>query len=110
MEVRRFLNQIEVPCRHFDSEQELLAETVYGIPELFRDQIRGARLVGNPGCFAVSLILALTISAVAPGVSAVGLKDGKQSRCGPDSQSPRPRHDLGPDPRRVSGHPVTRPF
>lgn len=38
---------------------ELLAQTVYGIPELFRDKIKGARLVGNPGCFAVALILAL---------------------------------------------------
>jgi N-acetyl-gamma-glutamyl-phosphate reductase len=37
----------------------LLNETVYGIPELFRGQIEGARLVGNPGCFAVAMLLGL---------------------------------------------------
>jgi N-acetyl-gamma-glutamyl-phosphate reductase len=37
---------------------ELLAEAVYGLPELYRDQIRSARLVGNPGCYPTSVILA----------------------------------------------------
>ena len=35
------------------------AEAVYGIPELHRAQIAGARLVANPGCYATSIILAL---------------------------------------------------
>ncbi len=39
--------------------KDLLAETVYGLPELFRDEIQGARLVGNPGCYVTSAILAL---------------------------------------------------
>lgn len=30
---------------------ELVAEAVYGLPELNREQIRGARLVANPGCY-----------------------------------------------------------
>lgn len=38
---------------------ELLEETVYGLAELHRLQIAGARVVGNPGCFAVSCILGL---------------------------------------------------
>lgn len=38
---------------------ELLPRSVYGIPELFRGEIEGARLVGNPGCFAVAMILGL---------------------------------------------------
>ena len=37
---------------------ELLAEAVYGLPELHREAIRGARLVANPGCYATSVILA----------------------------------------------------
>jgi len=37
----------------------LLAETVYGVPELFRADIAGARLVGNPGCFSIAMELAL---------------------------------------------------
>jgi N-acetyl-gamma-glutamyl-phosphate reductase len=35
------------------------AEAVYGMPELHRAEIDGARLVANPGCYATSIILAL---------------------------------------------------
>ena len=38
---------------------KLLEETVYGLAELHRREISGARVVGNPGCFAVSCILGL---------------------------------------------------
>ncbi len=30
---------------------ELIAEAVYGLPEMFRDKIKGARLLANPGCY-----------------------------------------------------------
>jgi len=39
-------------------EKELNASAVYGMPELFRDRIRKARLVGCPGCYPTSIILA----------------------------------------------------
>lgn len=42
------------------SSPELLGEAVYGLPELYRDAIRPARLVANPGCYPTSVILALT--------------------------------------------------
>ena len=43
---------------------ELLAETVYGLPELNRAAYRdGQRLVGNPGCFAMSCLLGLAPAA-----------------------------------------------
>lgn len=35
------------------------AQAVYGMPELHRTEIAGARLVANPGCYATSVILAL---------------------------------------------------
>ena len=38
---------------------ELLEEAVYGLPELYRDRIRGARLIANPGCYPTSVALAL---------------------------------------------------
>jgi N-acetyl-gamma-glutamyl-phosphate reductase len=38
---------------------QLLAEAVYGLPELRRDAIRKARLVASPGCFATSVELGL---------------------------------------------------
>ena len=37
----------------------ILGEAVYGLPELYRDQIRKARLVANPGCYPTSIILGL---------------------------------------------------
>jgi N-acetyl-gamma-glutamyl-phosphate reductase len=37
----------------------LIDEAVYGIPEIFRDEIRNSRLVANPGCFATGVILGL---------------------------------------------------
>jgi N-acetyl-gamma-glutamyl-phosphate reductase len=38
---------------------ELLGEAVYGLTELYRRQIRKARLVANPGCYPTGAILAL---------------------------------------------------
>ena len=35
------------------------AQAVYGMPELHRKQIAGARLIANPGCYSTSVILAL---------------------------------------------------
>ncbi|MEW9898588.1 N-acetyl-gamma-glutamyl-phosphate reductase [Chitinivorax sp. PXF-14] len=36
---------------------ELVAEAVYGLPELNREQIRGARLIANPGCYPTAVQL-----------------------------------------------------
>ncbi len=41
------------------SAPELAAEAVYGLPELYREEIRSARLVGNPGCYPTASILGL---------------------------------------------------
>jgi N-acetyl-gamma-glutamyl-phosphate reductase len=38
---------------------ELLQEAVYGLPELNRERIAGARLVANPGCYPTASLLAL---------------------------------------------------
>lgn len=38
---------------------QLLAEAVYGLPEIYREQVREARLVANPGCYPTSVALAL---------------------------------------------------
>lgn len=39
------------------SSPELLKESVYGLCELHRDKIKGARLIGNPGCYTTCSIL-----------------------------------------------------
>jgi N-acetyl-gamma-glutamyl-phosphate reductase len=36
---------------------ELLAEAVYGLPEVNRDAIRAARLIANPGCYPTAVTL-----------------------------------------------------
>jgi N-acetyl-gamma-glutamyl-phosphate reductase len=41
------------------SAQELLAEAVYGIPEIYRANIAGANLIANPGCYPTTILLAL---------------------------------------------------
>jgi N-acetyl-gamma-glutamyl-phosphate reductase len=39
---------------------DLLAEAVYGLPELGRQGLRGARLVANSGCYATAVALAVS--------------------------------------------------
>jgi len=41
------------------SAPDLLAEAVYGLPELYRERIGRASLVANPGCYPTSVLLAL---------------------------------------------------
>jgi N-acetyl-gamma-glutamyl-phosphate reductase len=38
---------------------ELLDQAVYGLPERYREHIRGADLVANPGCYPTATLLAL---------------------------------------------------
>ena len=39
--------------------QDQLSQAVYGLPELYRQDIRSASLIANPGCYPTSIILAL---------------------------------------------------
>jgi N-acetyl-gamma-glutamyl-phosphate reductase len=41
------------------SEPALMAEAVYGLPEFYREKIKDARLVSNPGCYPTAANLAL---------------------------------------------------
>jgi N-acetyl-gamma-glutamyl-phosphate reductase len=42
---------------HDHPAPELLAKSVYGLPEFYRDQIRGALLVASAGCYPTSILL-----------------------------------------------------
>ncbi|MCH2203034.1 MAG: N-acetyl-gamma-glutamyl-phosphate reductase [Fuerstiella sp.] len=44
---------------HVHTDPTRLKSTVYGLPELFRDQIPDADLVANPGCYTSTSILGL---------------------------------------------------
>lgn len=39
--------------------KELIDEAVYGLPEIYREHIKNAYLVANPGCYPTGVILAL---------------------------------------------------
>ncbi|MBC2714264.1 MAG: N-acetyl-gamma-glutamyl-phosphate reductase [Desulfobacteraceae bacterium] len=41
------------------TSKDLLSQSVYGLSEVFTDQIKNADLVGNPGCYPTSVILPL---------------------------------------------------
>jgi N-acetyl-gamma-glutamyl-phosphate reductase len=41
------------------SSPGLLQQAIYGLPELYRDKIKKAQLVANPGCYPTGVILAL---------------------------------------------------
>jgi N-acetyl-gamma-glutamyl-phosphate reductase len=69
---------------------ELLKESVYGLPEKNFDKIQTAPIIGNPGCFAMAMILALLPAAETgllkkgtlvcdgkTGVSGAGINPGK---------------------------------
>jgi N-acetyl-gamma-glutamyl-phosphate reductase len=41
------------------SDRDLASGAVYGLPELYRDEIREAQLIGCPGCYPTASLLAL---------------------------------------------------
>lgn len=57
----RFADQATYEA-HYGPHQhpELLAEAVYGLPEIHGAAVAQARLVGNPGCYPTSVLLPLT--------------------------------------------------
>lgn len=44
---------------HAHPAPELLGQSVYGMPEIYRDQIRDAKLVACPGCYPTSILIPL---------------------------------------------------
>ena len=44
---------------HEHPAPELLSKSVYGLPEVYRSQIRDAQLIASPGCYPTSILLPL---------------------------------------------------
>lgn len=56
------LDSLDVFTRWYAPEHpdpDRLGHVPYGLPEIFREQIRGAQLVANPGCYPTSAIIPL---------------------------------------------------
>ena len=49
----------EATYRTTHRHPELVAEAVYGLPELHREELAGATLVANPGCYPTGAVLAV---------------------------------------------------
>ena len=59
-----------------------LASAVYGLAELFREEIRSAALVANPGCYATATILALAPLVRGRAISGPIVVDAKSGTSG----------------------------
>jgi len=58
---------IEIYKKWYEMEHravELLDKAVYGLPEIYKAKIKEASIIGNPGCYPTSVILALAPLAV----------------------------------------------
>ncbi len=55
------------------SHPELLAKAVYGLPEVYRAELAGARLVATPGCYVTAATLAMRPLVTAGAVEPAGI-------------------------------------
>jgi len=88
---------------------QLLKEAAYGLPELYRQEIKSARLVACPGCMATVTILALTPVIKADLVEknriVVDVKIGSSGAGSkPTIASHHPERFGGVRPYKVAGH------
>ncbi len=67
-----------------------LATAVYGLPELYRAQIKTANLVANPGCYPTSAILALYPLLKAGDISPEGIIVDSKSGVSGAGRTPKP--------------------
>ena len=51
------VDQFETAYQIDHTDRDRLNEFVYGIPELYEEEIRSARFIANPGCYVTSVLL-----------------------------------------------------
>ncbi|MCI4329684.1 MAG: N-acetyl-gamma-glutamyl-phosphate reductase [Thermoplasmata archaeon] len=85
-----------------------LAEAAYGLPELFGDRVRRARLVANPGCYPTATLLAVAPLAQAGEIAGRVVVDAKSGTSGsgaqPTSSSHHPEAALTVTPYGTPDH------
>jgi N-acetyl-gamma-glutamyl-phosphate reductase len=86
---------------------ELLGDSVYGLTELHREQVAGAGLVANPGCYPTATLLALAPLARAGAIADV-IVDAKSGVSGYGRTADDTSHFVSADenvtPYGVAGH------
>ena len=88
---------------------DLFERSVYGVPELNRARIREASVVGNPGCFAIAMILSLLPAIKAGLIDPKSIiSDGKTGISGagkkPTATNHYPERNESVTPYRVASH------
>src|SRR3974390_2345317 len=58
---------------HDHAAPELLGQAVYGLPEIYREEIRGASLIASPGCYPTSILLPIAPLLKAGLIKATGI-------------------------------------
>jgi N-acetyl-gamma-glutamyl-phosphate reductase len=104
------LRDLDVYERHYGDHAapELLADAVYGLTELHRDELPGAGVVANPGCFPTAALLALAPLARA-GLIADVVVDAKTGVSGAGRQATETTHFVSADENvNAYGLPVHR--
>jgi N-acetyl-gamma-glutamyl-phosphate reductase len=87
-------------------DPELLASAVYGLPERYREQIAGAQIVANPGCYPTATVLALAPLARAGALADV-VVDAKSGVSGAGRAATDKTHFVTVD-ENVNPYAVTR--
>jgi N-acetyl-gamma-glutamyl-phosphate reductase common form len=85
---------------------ELQREFVYGLTELNREQIKGARLISNPGCFATATLLALAPLAARGALAGRVIVDAKTGSSGSGAKPAANTHH----PQRSNSFYAYKPF
>jgi N-acetyl-gamma-glutamyl-phosphate reductase len=67
-----------------------MPETVYGLPEIYRERIQTAQLVANPGCYPTSAILALAPLLRAGAILPSGIIIDSKSGVSGGGREPKP--------------------
>jgi N-acetyl-gamma-glutamyl-phosphate reductase len=72
------------------ADPQRLGKAVYGLPELYREKIKSAQLVANPGCYPTSAILALAPFLKAGAISTDGIIIDSKSGVSGAGREPKP--------------------
>jgi N-acetyl-gamma-glutamyl-phosphate reductase len=72
------------------ADPQRLSQAVYGLAELYRQQIKSAQIVANPGCYPTSAILALAPFLKAGAISPEGIIIDSKSGVSGAGREPKP--------------------
>jgi len=80
------INDLDVWSKWYGFEHtcpEMMEQVAYGMPELFREAIKDANIIANPGCYPTSILLALMPLVKADLIELTGIiADGKSGVSG----------------------------